>query len=107
MEMDSEEGVRLSLTFHEELNEDDGPIHHNYTQTVGLPYPFLSGISETVGDEDSVDEDEVSRRHSIAIGASRSESITEEPKLSDEDFSKYCRDLLRICPKNRILMERF
>jgi hypothetical protein len=107
MEMDSEEGVRLSLTFHEELNEDDSSIHHNYTQTVGLPYPFLTGISETVGDEDSVDEDGVSRRHSVAIGPSRSESISEEPKLSDEEFSRYCRGLLKICPKNRILMERF
>lgn len=106
MEMDSEEGGRLSMTFHEELNEDDS-FRHNYTRTVGLPYPFLTGISETQGDDDSVDEEGESRRHSVAIGPSRSESISEEPKLSDEEFSRYCRGLLKICPKNRILMEKF
>lgn len=105
MEMDPEDGVRLSMTLHEELNEDDS-FHHNYTRTVGLPYPFLTGISETMVDEDSVDEEGVSRRHSVAIGPSRSESIAEEPKLSDEEFSSYCRGLLKICPKNRILMEK-
>ena len=108
MEMDSDEPQRLSMTYHDELNEDENTVLHNYTQTVGLPFPFLTGISETIGDDEgSMGDEGISRRHSVAIGPSRSESISEEPKLSDEEFSSYCRSLLRICPKNRILMERF
>ena len=104
MEMDSDDS--RPLAYHDELNDDESMVRHNYTMTVGLPYPFLAGISENTVDESGEDEESLNQRHSIAIGLSRTESIAEEPKLSQEEFSNYCKSLLKICPKNRILMEK-